>query len=452
MITLDLSATLPSAPTVERAVLSCLCNHQELFDIVPHLTPDHFYSGGRDEMFSALRSEYLQHGRIDVISLTLQLTQQGRIDRMGGPSEFAELFGYCSHQKNFNRHLQTLNEHLARRKAILAALELGRVAFQETEIDAVLQAAAGPITAIFETIAESNPPKSTKSLVKASLQRYLDRCNGKASPMGYGTGIEEIDNALYGLLFPGRVIAIGAYPSGGKSVIGSQILKNTAKNGIPSLYMPLEMSENDLIDRAMIQAAGSPTIAWLSPQEYAEKNGKTGVTVAEQRAFSRAAETLLTCPFEIVKPANKKLQTILSTIRKAVRDWGTKVVAVDFIQQIRVPEAKGNKEQTMEEISHSLQEIAEELQVCLIVLSQLNADGDTKHGRVVEEDADAFLQVVQEMDKKKENFREHQHVLIVKDRHFGKGGERLPLILNKENIQFVHGFPKKSETTNRAKF
>jgi replicative DNA helicase len=449
MITLS-TAELPHAPNIEKAVLSCIVNNQELFDQIPNLSADHFYFEGRPELFTTLQEEWKTHRRIDIPALALRIHNEGIMERIGGGAAFADLLTYQIPSHGFERHLQILNDYLGRRLAIKAALDLGNRAFQAETMDEVLQAASEPISAIFDAVTESKPPPSTRALIKAALQRYLDRCNGKASPFGYGTGIEEIDGPLYGLLHPGRVIAIGAYPSGGKSVIGSQILKNTASNGIPSLYLPLEMSQDDLIDRAVIQAACAPALAWQSPQEYAERMGKKGVTEAEKRAFQKAAEILWNSTFEIVKPPNKKLMTILSIIRRSVREKGTKVVALDFIQQVRVPEAKGNKEQTMEEISHSLQEIAEELQLCIIVLSQLNADGDTKHGRVVEEDADAFLQVVQEMDKTAENFKEHQYILVAKDRHYGQGGKRLPLILDKENIRFVHGIrePKKKKKAN----
>lgn len=441
MISIDLAA-LPSAPEVEKSVLSTLCNYQYLFDEASHLTPEHFYSeDGRDVLFSILQDEWRNHQRIDVIALTLRLREEGRLDRVGGAFELSNLISYAPPPTNFKRHVQVLNEYKARRLAIHAALAIGKAAFSGLEIEELLQAAGGPITEVFEAAAAATAPKSTKSLIKASLQRYLDRSNGLITPDGYGTGIEDIDHALYGLLFPGRVIAVGAYPSGGKSVFGSQVLTYTAINGHPSLYIPLEMSEMDLIDRAIIQASGLDAMAWSDPKGYAQKNGKSGPTEAERRPLQRSAENLLQAKFEIRKPSNKRLQSVLATIRKGVREIGAKIVAVDFIQQIRVPEARGNKEQTMEEISHSLQEIAEELQICILVLSQLNADGDTKHGRVVEEDADAFLLINQEMNKQAKNFRQHQDILIVKDRHYGKGGLRLKLVLDREKIKFIHGDP-----------
>ena len=114
-----------------------------------------------------------------------------------------------------------------------------------------------------------------------------------------------------------------------------------------------------------------------------------------------------------------------------------KIAAVDYLQLIRVK--SDNKEAEVSEISHALQEVAQDLQITVLALSQLNAEGDTKHGRVIEEDADAVISIIQDRDKNSETYKQHRHVVIAKDRHYGSEGTRVPLILNRETIRFVQG-------------
>lgn len=448
VITLNPKVELPSWQPAEKTILSILIQEPVLMADAPLLTDEHFHDAGRRTVFSAIQRicDSSSPSANLLNDLRHHLHQRGEFDVVGGDAGLTGLYTYetLATSAKLAKAVQILNQQLARRKAIKAGMNLIEEAFGcGEEIERVLDAASSPVTAIFEAVAESKPPTSTRTLIEDAAQRYLDRANGVASPNGYGTGIFPIDQELYGLLFPGRVVTVGGYPSGGKSVFGSQVLTHTAANGIPSLYIPLEMSEMDLIDRAIIQASGAEAEAWTDPKGFAAKKEKTGPTVEERNKFRRGVEKLLSAKFHIVKPSNKRLQTVLSVIRKSVREMGAKVVAVDFVQQIRVPEAKGNREQTMEEISHSFQEIAEELQIALLVLSQLNADGDTKHGKVVEEDADAFLTITQDMNKSSLTFRQHQDILIVKDRHYGKSGTRLPVILDRERIKFVHGLPVK---------
>ncbi|MCO1498197.1 DnaB-like helicase C-terminal domain-containing protein, partial [Limosilactobacillus reuteri] len=86
----------------------------------------------------------------------------------------------------------------------------------------------------------------------------------------------------------------------------------------------------------------------------------------------------------------RNLSTILSAIRRAHREMGIKIAVVDYVQLVKGAKAD-TKEAEVSEVSHALQEIAGDLEITLIVLSQLNLDGDTKHGRAIEEDADVVL-------------------------------------------------------------
>jgi replicative DNA helicase len=122
-----------------------------------------------------------------------------------------------------------------------------------------------------------------------------------------------------------------------------------------------------------------------------------------------------------------------------------KLVAVDYVQLIRGGK-HDNKEGEISEISHALQEVAQDLGITLLILSQLNQDGETKHGRVIEEDADAVMNIVQDRNKESATYKQHRHILIAKDRHYGSGGQRVPLILHRERIRFVPG----EDTTQQA--
>ena len=98
-----------------------------------------------------------------------------------------------------------------------------------------------------------------------------------------------------------------------------------------------------------------------------------------------------------------------------------------------------------------LQTLAGDLGITIIVPSQLNEDGETKHGKVWQEDGDAVLLIVQDRNKESPTYKRHRHTLIAKDRHYGSGGTRVPLILNREYIRFVEGCDE-TEGTQKPKF
>jgi replicative DNA helicase len=155
------------------------------------------------------------------------------------------------------------------------------------------------------------------------------------------------------------------------------------------------------------------------------------------RVVTGAASKLAQSKLALVRPANRNLSTICSAVRRAHREIGIKVAAIDFAQLIKAPGKSGVEE--VEHISHTIHELAQELEIAIVLPSQLNQDGDTKNGRVIEEDAAAVVSIIQDRNKESETYRMHRHVLIVADRFYGSDGERVPMILDRERIRFVEG-------------
>lgn len=439
----------PQSESMEKSVLSVLLQYPNRFYDAPGLTEDHFHGPGRAEMFRRVSTlirgnNTSNQSGVDSSTLFDMMIQSGNLERMGGPSSFADVWGYCPSESHFESHVTRLNQFYARRIAIKAAIGMIEAATEDEEIATLVSAASAPITEIHNILTDSKKPRSTKHLVASALQRYVDRTKGEKSPIGIETGIPEIDRTIRGI-HPGRMWVIGAYPSGGKSILAGQILTRMAMEGTPCVFVTLEMPEDDLMDRCLTQAAKVPALAFSDPKTYAASTSAEGPTVGMLNMIKHGANRLMESPFAIRKPSNNRLSTVISVVRRAHREMGAKVAAIDFVQKIHGTPTS-NKEQEVAEISHAIQELAAELDMHIIVCSQLNADGDTKHGRVIEEDADAFLHIVQEMDKKKPNFKQHQHILISKDRHHSKGGEKLPLIFDKEGIRFINGYPAKEET------
>ncbi len=137
-------------------------------------------------------------------------------------------------------------------------------------------------------------------------------------------------------------------------------------------------------------------------------------------------------------------------IRRYHRKHGVKVVMIDQIGLLSGERRKGaTAEEELRLISNSIQELAQELQITIIVLCQVTAEGDTKNARAIEEDADWWLSIILERNKAKANFGEHQHILVAKDSHNGKAGTKLELILDRDTLRFITGKPERSEPEKR---
>lgn len=298
-----------------------------------------------------------------------------------------------------------------------------------------LQEAGRLLSAIELTANGSTPIPTLKATLMESVSRFEERIKSEQSEMGIPT-IPALDAAIRGL-HPGRVYVPCAYPKGGKSVFASQVIVNAALDGTPAMFLTMEMSELEIMNRMVIQAAGIPAMAFMEPKSYARINGDDGMTSGTMRRIQAAIPELAASPLRLRRPPNRNIGTIVAEVRRAHREIGIKVAAIDFAQLIKCPGKSGVEE--VEIISHALQELAQDLQIAIILPSQLNADGDTKNGRVIEEDASLVFNIVQDRNKESETYNQHRHILIVADRFCGAGGKVIPLILDRERIRFVEG-------------
>lgn len=437
----------PHAQGPEKSVLSTLMREPHRIEEAT-LDRRMFYLPGHAIIYDDIEAE---RSRWELVSAVERLHQKGLLESVGGPGAISDIYTYAPHPQFFDQHIAILRDRMARRLAIVAAAAISQAAYDCSDEQNYLAALSNPVTAVFDAAAAATAPKDTKALLADFLARYEAKLRGEQPAAGIPTGIHEIDRTLRGLVLQHMGI-ISARTEGGKSTLATQIAGNLAAAGVASLYLILERTEDSVTERAVIQQAGvhhgavKDPIAWAELQGHARPDRETLIRI------KRAIETIGNGHLHIRKPDNRRLQTIVAEIRRYVRLHKVKVVFLDQIGLVRGERVKGdNGEAELRGISNTLQELAHELGFCLIVMSQVNNEGETKNARAIEEDADWHLSIIQEMDRKKENFRQHLHVLVAKDSHNGKGGTRLPLILCRETLLFYQGEPDLPEAPPKPK-
>jgi replicative DNA helicase len=366
------------------------------------------------------------------------------LERCGGVSYVADINGRFVTLGTMREHIAILRSKLACRMTIEVAAKMREVALSAPDDSELMDCTGNPVTAILDTLTASKPAPDAKELGRQWWDNYEKLIRGEKMPIGIRTGIWELDNALRGLN-PGHIGVISARSSGGKSTLATQIMCGVASPETPVIYLPLEGTVEAAYSRCIIQTSRLEAAAITSPLEYAQLNGRTTISEEEKNAVGSALRKMVSGGFHFDPPANRKIQTIVSTIRRAHRRHGIKVAFVDYVQLIR-GEKGMTKEQEIMGISNTLQELAAELQIFIGIMSQENNDGETKHARAIEEDSDWTLSIVQNQNKESDSYKVHRHILITKDRHNGRGGDKLPLILDRKHVRFVTGKDKTEET------
>ncbi len=444
---------LPHAVGPEKSLLSSML--QDPQDFIPvaieiGLTEDHFYMPSHSTVFGFLIELFAAGIEIELVSLVQRLLDRGLLERCGGPSGVCDLHNYAPSPGHFRHHAALVKDKFILRSLIsLANTTIAAAYDAPDEAPELLSDTERRLTALADTVTGATPALTLKSIIIDSFERFERRAKGAEETNGIAT-LPLLDQHLRGAHL-GRLWVIGAYPEGGKSVMASQIVLDAVLDGHPCLFLSLEMAERDLMDRMIVQASRIDAKAYTEPKTYARENGGEDISTGLMRAIQRVIPKLAAAPLRLQRPANRNLPTIIGAIRRAHREMGIKIAVVDYVQLVKGAKAD-TKEAEVSEVSHALQEVAGDLGITLIVLSQLNADGDTKHGRVIEEDADAVITIVQDRNKESATYKQHRHVVISKDRHDGSGGEKVRLVLDRKIIRFVEGMDETEGASKTPKF
>lgn len=425
----------PHSTQAEKAVLSVIMQYPEKLMEIPDFTPDYFYLPRNKHLFECFSNMIAGNKPIEVIAVNQELLDTGMSVATGGISYLAEIMTYQPSDLHFDHHISILRDKYACRLAIKAASELREIAYSAPQASDLVEVTGKPIQAILDALTASKQPITARQIGAEWWDSYQRMLKGEKKPIGWLTGIEEFDQTFRGL-HPGHMGVISARSSGGKSTIATQMMCGLGSNEICSIYLPLEGTIKAAYTRCMIQLTKLNSMAVTSPLEYAQLNQRQTITEIEKKAIQSALKRLTSGKFHFDPPANRNIQTIVSSIRRAHRMHDIKVAFVDYVQLIK-GERGMNKEQEIMGISNTLQELAANLGIAIIVMSQENSEGETKHARAIEEDSDFTISIVQDQDKKSKTYKDHQYILVTKDRHNGKSGLKMPLVLDREYVRFV---------------
>jgi len=409
----------------ERSILGAVLVQNEIMDLVLDggLEERDFYLDAHQKIFSAASELYKRRDPVDLVTLTSFLRDKNWFDLVGGTTTLTSLFEDAFTVGNVSSYVKVVREKAVQRRMVSACTQIIHNVFDGIEdTEAFLDEAERNVF----SVAEKNNPKTfteIKSILMENIASIEEMAEQKKNVTGLATGFKELDSLTTGL-HPGQTVVIAARPGMGKT---SWILSSVQHAAIASqsvvAFFSLEMSKEELgfrflsglsrIDSRKLKVGKLADRDWPKLAEAADKLAKAkifiddrgGLTVMEIRSRCRR-----------LMQSEKKLDLIV----------------VDYLQLMQGTRGgKGgdfSREREISEISRGLKELAKELKVPIVALSQLNRGvesrqdkrpnlADLRESGAIEQDADivCFIHREDYYDKETEN-KGIAEVIVAKNR------------------------------------
>ncbi|MDQ0974291.1 replicative DNA helicase [Neobacillus niacini] len=430
----------PQNIEAEQAVLGAIFLEPSALTVASEiLIPEDFYRASHQKIFNAMLKLNDEGKVVDLVTVTEELAAAKLIEDTGGVSYLSELASSVPTAANIEYYARIVEEKSLLRRLIRTATEIASDGYsREDEVEALLSEAEKNILAVAQR-KNAGAFHNIKDVLVRTYDNIEQMHQNAGEITGLETGFIELDRMTAGFQ-RNDLIIVGARPSVGKTAFALNIAQNVAhKTGENIAIFSLEMGAEQLVMR-LLCAEGN-----IDAQRL-----RTGtLTDDDWGKLTMAMGSLSSSGIFIDDTPGVRISDIRSKCRRLKQEHGLGMILIDYLQLILGSGRAGeNRQQEVSEISRSLKQLARELQVPVIALSQLSRGveqrqdkrpmmSDIRESGSIEQDADivAFLYRDDYYDKESEN-KNIIEIIIAKQRNGPTGTVSLAFV--KEYNKFVN--------------
>jgi replicative DNA helicase len=393
----------PQNIDAEKALLGALLiKHSGIHDIADTIAPSSFYVDKHRIIYESMLQLFMQHSPIDLITLSSLLAEKKQMDLVGGMPYLTELTASVPSTANVDYYAQLVVEKSTLRELIDAGYKIGEMGFTpNVPLEVVLDDAEKTLYGVTQSSHKGKTFTTIKEILPQTMEQIEKLSEHTGDLRGVPTGFKGIDAKLSGLQ-PSDLIILAARPSVGKTSFALDIARRAAKSGVPVGVFSLEMSSNQLVDRMV--SAESQVDLWKI------RTGKN-LTTEDFDAIREGMARLSEYPIYIDDDASINVLKMRSSARRLMGQYGLGLIVVDYLQLITPTKNYDNMVNQVSEISRALKQLAKELNVPVLCLSQLSRAVESRGGKprlsdlrdsgAIEQDADIVMFIHREKDEEK---------------------------------------------------
>jgi len=374
----------PHSVSAEQAVIGALLRDNDAIDRIGDLRPEHFYVGDHAAIFGELMRNLAAGRSCDVISLGYAL--RGKVaDCMPYLNSMAQSTPSAA---NIGRYAAIVRDKAVKRGLIRFGRDVADAAANSPEESAAMvDHASSELEKLALARTRIEPVRAADELT-AHVEEIERRMEGKSRAIS--TGYPALDEKLSGGLRGGDLIVLAARPKMGKTALAVNVACNVALDH-PVLIQSMEMPKSQLHDRNLASLGRIPLPHLLQPSKMTDE---------DWAGLTHASVKIAQMQLYLDDQGGQRLIDVRMKAKGVKRKHGLKLLVVDYLQLM---EGDGDNRNTqIEGITRGLKGLAKELDIAIILLSQLNRKleerpnkrpipSDLRDSGSIEQDADAVV-------------------------------------------------------------
>jgi replicative DNA helicase len=385
----------PHNTEAEESVLGSMLMDPAAVEVVaPILKPDDFYHPRNRDVYAGIMRLVEGGQAADYVTIADELERADTLDRIGGQAYLIRLLGVVPTSIHAEHYAQIVKRTAISRRFISAAGRIAAAGYEDLDPAVLFEAAMREVT---EAGAAARTNAGGAVRLGVLLREYLDEIQIGEAPAEEGTGrvptgFIDLDRMLSGMA-RGDLIILAARPSLGKTALALNIARNVGvRFNLKAHVFSVEMAGKQIAQRFLSTESGVDSARI--------REGRLSET--EIRKVGEALDVLDQADVWVDDMASIPLAELCTRARQVHAEQGTDLIIVDYLQLVSDRRMGFNKVNEVAEISKGLKGLARELNVPLLVLSQLSRAvesrtphipmlSDLRDSGSIEQDADVVL-------------------------------------------------------------
>ena len=380
----------PQNLEAEQSILgTALLKPNSVFDILSEIKQSDFYKQSHALIFAAIVDLSAKSEPIDTLTVCNHLKNIGRLEETGGAAYLASLASIVPVASHIKGYTGIVREAALKRRIIFGFSGGVESAYNGTGEIELLNDINDLVLSL--RIDDKSDPVLLKDILPAVIDEIDERSKNRNTVHGISTGLEDLDNKTGGLQKSNYIVVAGR-PGMGKTSLALKFAESASKANEGVLFFSLEMNNKRLVHRLLSMESK------VDSRKF--RNGYMGED--DWPKLTHAYGQIIDRPIIIDHSSGLTIAQLTSRAKKAAMRHDIGVIVVDYIQLMKGSRGSENRTRELTEISRGLLALAKDLDIALVVLSQLNRNvesrsekrpviSDLKESGAMEEDADVVM-------------------------------------------------------------